>query len=269
MKPRFLIGLAFLLSAGVASAEVVERDVLYSHGDARFRSVLVHDDSADSARPGLVLVPNWMGVTAGNVEKAKAIAARGYVVMVADVYGEDVRPANAQEAGQAAGAMYADRRLLRDRAGMALGELMRIAQAGEVRVDLSRLGAIGFCFGGSTVLEMARDGMDLAGVVSFHGGLDTSMPAEGGFKASVLVLNGADDAMVSAEHIAAFESEMREAGADWQFVNFGGAVHCFAESDASWPPNCLYHEPSARRAFALMDAFFAERFGDAVSRPAP
>ncbi len=269
MKPGFLLVLSTLMAISVAQAEVVQRDVVYSHGDTSFRSVLVHDDAADGPRPGLVLVPNWMGVTAANVEKVKAIAARGYVVLVADVYGEAVRPANAQEAGQAAGAMYADRRALRERAGMALTELKNLGKSGEVAVDLARLGAIGFCFGGSTVLEMARDGMDLAGVVSFHGGLPTDMPADDGLKASVLVLNGADDAMVTAEHIAAFESEMREAGADWQFVNFGGAVHCFAESDANSPPTCLYHEPSARRAYALMDAFFAERFGAADRRAMP
>jgi dienelactone hydrolase len=249
-----------VLLAGAVQAEIVERDVVYGIGETSFRSVLVYDDAVEGPLPGLVLVPNWMGMTPGNVEKAKAVAARGFAVLVTDIFGEEVRPANAQEAMQAVRAMFADRRVLRDRAGMALGELMKLGQSGEAPVDLTRLGAIGFCFGGSTVLEMARDGMDLAGVVSFHGGLATDMPAEGGIKTPVLVLNGADDTAVTAEHIAAFEAEMRAAGADWQFVNFGGAVHCFAEADAASPPNCLYHAPSARRAYALMDAFFAEHF---------
>ncbi|HRQ65200.1 MAG TPA: dienelactone hydrolase family protein [Xanthomonadaceae bacterium] len=260
MRMRWILLPLLFLSLGQVRADMVEREVAYSIGDTRFSSVLVHDASVEAAQPGLVLVPNWMGMTPGNIDKAKAIAARGYVVLVADIYGEDVRPTGPQEASQAARAMLSDRRTLRDRAGMALGELMSLGASGSVAIDLTRIGAIGFCFGGSTVLEMAREGMDLAGVVSFHGGLATDMPAEGGIKASVLVLNGADDAAVTAEHIAAFEVEMRKAGADWQFVNFGGAVHCFAEADAASPPNCIFHERSARRAYALMDAFFTERF---------
>jgi dienelactone hydrolase len=262
MGIRGCIALGLFALLGEAQAAVVEREIGYRIGDTSFASVLIHEDDPETRRPGLVLVPNWMGMTAGNVEKARAIAARGYVVLVADIYGVEVRPQNAQEASQAARAMYADRGVLRLRAARALEELERLGESGAAPLDAGRLGAIGFCFGGTTVLELARAGADLAGVVSFHGGLDTDMPASARPLASVLVLNGADDPLVTSEHIAAFQGEMRAVGADWQFVNFGGAVHCFAESDAASPPNCLYHAPSARRAFALMDAFFAERFAD-------
>jgi len=252
---RSLVPALALLLAGASHAATV-RDLSWSLGETGFAGHLVYEDGGEN-RPGLVMVPNWMGVNASQIEKAKAIAARGYVVLIADVYGADLRPANADEAAKAAGSMYAQRELLRARAAKAV-EVLR-EQAGSAPLDARRIGAIGFCFGGTTVLELARSGSDIAGVVSFHGGLGTSMPAEASaVKAAMLVLNGADDPLVSGEEIAGFQSEMREAGADWQFVNFAGAVHCFAEADANWPPACLYHERSARRAYRMMDDFFAE-----------
>jgi dienelactone hydrolase len=142
--------------------------------------------------------------------------------------------------------------------------LATLRAAEGVPLDRGRIGAIGFCFGGATVLELARSGAELAGVASFHGALSTPAPATAGaIKTPVLVMNGADDSFVSAEEIAGFEKEMREAGADWQFVNFGGAVHCFAEpdEDGSVIGGCKFHEPSYRRSMAMMRGFFAERFG--------
>ena len=127
-------------------------------------------------------------------------------------------------------------------------------------VDATRIGAFGYCFGGSTVLELVRAGDALSGVVSLHGGLATDLPATDSVKAPVLVLNGGDDTYVSAAEITAFQDEMRQAGADWQFVNFSGAVHCFAESDARNPPGCVYHERSAKRAYRMMGDFFKDVF---------
>ena len=166
----------------------------------------------------------------------------------------------ASRSGQAAQAMYADRAVLRARANAAV-DLLK-AQAAEARFPVDRIGAIGFCFGGATVLELARSGADLAGVVSFHGNLSTSIPAKAGdVKASLLVLNGADDSYVPAEQIGTFQKEMTDAKADWQFVNYSGAVHCFAEADAN-SPGCLYEPRAAKRAYAAMESFFDEKFGD-------
>ncbi len=253
--PLALLAFAFALPA---SAEIVSRELSWDVDGVAMHGHLVHDDAKPS-RGGLVMVPNWMGVNASALEKAKAVAARGYTVLLADVYGADLRPANAQEAGQAAQSMYADRTLLRARANAAV-DLLK-AQAGDAGFSAGNIGAIGFCFGGATVLELARSGRDdLAGVVSFHGSLGTSMPAESGaVKASVLVLNGATDTYVSAEEIAGLQKEMTAAGADWQFVNYAEAVHCFAEADAD-SPGCQYHERSAKRAYRMMDDFFAEVF---------
>jgi len=243
--------------AASANAAIQTRTLDYTVDGVELSSVLVFDDQAPGPRAGLVLVPNWMGVNEAAVEKAKAIAGSRYVILVADVYGRDVRPANAEEAGRAARAMYADRPALRARAAKALEVL-----AEQPEVDTKRLGAIGFCFGGATVLEMARAGVDgLAGVVSFHGNLSTELPAvAGAVKAPILVLNGAADPLVPPAQIAAFEAEMNAAGADWTFINYSGAVHCFAEPDAASPPNCVYDARAAARAFRAMNDFFDERF---------
>ncbi len=257
MRGWITAGLLCLASPGLAA--VVDKPLSWSLDGTEFAGVLVYDDAAKN-QPGLLMVPNWMGVNASAADKARAIAAKGYVVLVADVYGKDVRPANADEAGKAAGAMYADRNVLRARAAAALEQLK--AQATTTGMDSGKIGAIGFCFGGATVIELARSGRDdIRGVVSFHGALNTSMPAaEGAVKASVLALNGADDSYVSAEHITAFQNEMRAAKADWQFVNYAGAVHCFAEADANSGPGCQYHARSAQRAYRAMQDFFGERF---------
>lgn len=255
---RLILALLGVIYVTTASADMKTRPLTYTVGDVEFASTLVWDAAAPGPRPGLVLVPNWMGATESAVEKAKAIAGDRYVILVADVYGADVRPANASEAGQAARAMYADRPALRARAAKALAVL-----AAQPEVDAKRLGAIGFCFGGATVLELARAGTEgLAGVVSFHGNLSTEMPAAAGaVKAPILVLNGAADPLVPAAQIAAFAAEMDAAGADWTFVNYARAVHCFAEPDANSPPNCVYDPRAAARAFRAMNDFFDEQFG--------
>lgn len=259
MRTMFALLFSFFATQLPAAPKV--EPVEWRHDGTVFSGFVVHDDASDAPRPGLLMVPNWMGVTDSAVEKAKAVAGDRYVVLVADMYGKDVRPANAQEAGQAAGAVRGDVALMRGRVDAALAALR--AQAGRVPLDPSRLGAFGFCFGGTTVLELARGGAGVAGVVSLHGGLSTERPAQAGtLKARVLVLNGADDRAVPREHVAAFQQEMRGAGADWQFVDFGGAVHCFAEADAGDDPasNCRYHAPSAKRAYRMLQDFFAEAF---------
>lgn len=229
-RQRLLVAVALLIASSVEAA-MVAQELSYEIDKAEFESVLVYDDSVQAARPGLVMFPNWYGINAGQIEKAKAIAGKRYVVLVADVYGAALQPADDKAAGAAAAAMYQDRSVLRGRAKAALDVLK--AQAEHIALDRAKIGAIGFCFGGATALELARSGADLAGVVSFHGNLSSDDPKLAkNIKGSVLALNGADDKYVPAEQIQAFAAEMREANVDWQFVNLGGAVHCFAESDA-------------------------------------
>lgn len=257
---RLLIASALLLLAATSvEAAMVVKPISYTVDKTVFSGHLVYDDASKALRPGLVMVPNWMGETESAVDKAKAIASTDYVILVADMYGEGVRPKNADEARAEVGKLYADRAKLRARIDEAVATLR--AQAGKAPLQADKIGAIGFCFGGSTVLELARSGVDIAAVVSFHGGLSTSMPAaENSVKASILVLNGADDRSTSLEDIGKFNEEMNTAGADWQFVNFSGAVHCFAEADADSPPGCVYNERAAKRAYRMMNNFLSERF---------
>ena len=256
---RLVATLSLLLLSAPALAAMQAKPVEWTLGKQAFSGVLVYDDASAAKRPGIVMVPDWKGVTDAAVATAKKIAGTQYVILVADVYGKGVRPKDDAAAMAQVKAMYADRSVLRARANRALQALK--GQAGKAPLDLNKLGAIGFCFGGATVLELARSGAELAGVVSFHGGLATSMPAKAGaIKASLLVLNGADDKNTTAEDIAGLQKEMDAASVDWQFVNFSGAVHCFALENAHSPPGCLYNPRAARRAFVMMNDFFRERF---------
>ena len=262
MLRRVLAAALLACLAVPAAAAMVEKPVEWTIGKDRFAGVLVYDEAVRTPRPGLVMVPNWRGVSPESVENAKRIAGVDYVILVADVYGAKVRPKSDAEAGKVAGALRGDRAMLRARAERAVDALK--AQAGKAPVDAGRIGAFGFCFGGTTALELVRGGNALAGVVSLHGGLGTPVPAAAGsVRAPVLVLNGAADRAVKDEEIDAFEREMDAAGADWQFVNFSGAVHCFAEPSAAGNDpagNCRYDERAATRAYAMMADFFRERF---------
>lgn len=256
----FALFCVFWLSSASAFAAMQAKPVEWKQGKQRFSGFIVYNDASANKRPGLVMVPDWKGVTPASVEKAKQVAAAGYVVLVADVFGKGVRPKDDKAAMALVTKLYQDLPGLRARAATALDFLR--SQAASAPIDTTRIGAFGYCFGGKTVLELARSGADLAGVVSYHGGLDTKLPAQsGGLNASILVLNGADDTYVPAEQIKSFESEMKAAGADWQFVNFSGAVHCFALESANSPPGCVYNERAAKRAFTMMNQFFFERFG--------
>jgi len=202
-----------------------------------------------------------MGVNASAVEKAKRVAGRDYVVLVADVYGRGVRPKNPQEAGAAAGALKADRPTLRARMLKAVDALR--AQAAAAPLDARHVGVFGFCFGGTAALELVRAGAAVDGVVTLHAGLDAPLPAPAhSAKSPVLVLNGAADKSVSRDDVARLQAELTAAGADWQFVDFGGAVHCFAEADAGNDPasNCRYDPRQAPRAYRMLADFFRERF---------
>ena len=182
----------------------------------------------------------------------------GYVALAVDIYGKGIRPASPQEAGPLAGKYKSDRPLLRARAMAGLEQLKKMPQ-----VDPKRIAAIGYCFGGTTVLELARSGAGIAGVVSFHGALDTPTPEEArNIRCKVLALHGADDPFVPAAQVAGFEKEMREAKADWQLVSYGGAVHSFtiASEDGSFSPGSKYNAVADRRSWEAMKQFFAEIF---------
>jgi dienelactone hydrolase len=245
-----------LLLPTPAAAELVTKVVEYRQGDAPLEGYLAYEAGGPARRPGVLIVPDWMGVGKNATARADQLARLGYVAFVADVYGKGVRPKSGAEAGGLAGKYKGDRPLLRARVRAGLDELRKVAL-----VDAPRVAAIGYCFGGTTVLELARSGADVAGVVSFHGGLDTPTPADAKrVKAKVLVLHGADDPYVPPAQVAAFEEEMRGGGVDWQLVKYSGAVHSFTIPDAGSDSSkgAAYHAAADRRSWEAMKAFFDE-----------
>ncbi len=257
MKTTVLALLAFLLIAP-SSAKVQMEKVTYKQGDTVLEGFIAYNPAVKGPRPAVVLVHDWMGVGEYVQMRARQIAELGYVAFVADIYGKGIRPANTQEASQQAGIYRGNRPLLRARAQAALDQLTANA-----RVDGKRVAAIGYCFGGGTVLELARNGSPLAGVISFHGNLDTPNPDDAKqIKGRVLVLHGADDPFVPAASVEAFQKEMRDARVDWEFTAYGGAVHAFTQKAAGDDPSkgAAYNASADARSFERMKAFFTEIF---------
>lgn len=250
------LGAIFLSSA---RAQVEGQTVEYKAGDTTLEGYIAYDVSNTARRPAVLVVHDWMGVSDHTKEVAQELAKLGYLAFAADVYGKGVRPADRTLASAEAGKYKADRKLLRERVNAAFKEMKAHALA-----EPGKTAAIGFCFGGTTVLELARSGADVGGVVSFHGSLDSPTPADGkNIKAKVLVLHGAEDPFVKKEDIAAFQKELIDAGVDWQMVYYGNAVHSFSQKKAGNDKSkgTAYEEKAARRSWEAMKDFFNEVFG--------
>jgi len=256
---RFLAwGFLFLLMAQTAEARLVTKTVTYHEGNTELEGYLAYDTSIKGKRPGVLVFHEWTGLGPYVKKRADQLAEMGYVAFAADVYGKGIRPATPQAAAKEAGKYKADRKLLRARGEAALDELRRLPE-----VDPTRLAAIGYCFGGTAALELARSGAPLAGTVSFHGGLDTPVPGDAqNVKGKILALHGADDPIVPPDQVAAFQQEMRKAKVDWQMVSFGGAVHSFTNPDSGNDPSkgVAYNAVADRRSWEYMKLFFAEIF---------
>jgi len=264
MKSLFLIIMALLagsFSALNAHAEVVSEWVEYKQGDTVLEGYLAYDNAISRKRPGILIVHEWKGVGPYVKRRAEQLAKLGYIAFAADIYGKGVRPQTNDDAAKVASLYKNDRKLMRARAAAGLEVLKN-----HKLTDTRRMAAIGYCFGGTTVLELARSGADIAGVVSFHGGLDTPTPptpeTAKQIKAKVLALHGGDDPFVTAEHVAAFQDEMRKGGVDWQMVSYGGAVHSFTVPEAGDDPSkgAAYNEQADKRSWEAMKTFFAEIF---------
>lgn len=255
---NLIIPILVLFSAMKMPAAIQTQTVDYKQGDTTLEGFLAYDDSISGKRPGVLIVHQWMGVTDYEKMRARMLAEMGCVAFCADIYGKGNRPKTPQEAGALAGKYKNDRKLLRERVNAGLDELKE-----NEWVDPNRVAAIGYCFGGTTVLELARSGAQLNGVVSFHGGLDSPSPADGkNIRCKVLVLAGADDPFQKSEDLAAFEQEMRDAKVDWQIVFYGGAVHAFTQRDVDKfnLPGAKYNERADKRSWQAMKDFFAEIF---------
>ncbi|MGH8213967.1 MAG: dienelactone hydrolase family protein [Rhodanobacteraceae bacterium] len=246
--------------SSLTHAAMQTKTIDYTAHGKTMRGILVWDDAVKTPRPGLLMIPDWRGINATNIVFAKTIAKSDYVIFMGDMYGKDLRPASDAEARDAIKPLLGNRPEMRTRVVGAFDELKKLAQDKSSDIDTSHLAAIGFCFGGSSVLDLARSGTDVAAVVSFHGGLSTDDPSLAkNIKARVLAMNGADDkgTMPDAD---TFMDEMRMSPAEWQFVVFGHTVHCFAEPSAHSPPGCVYNPKAAKRAFKLMHDWLDEAF---------
>jgi len=235
-------------------AETVE----YKDGDVTLKGYWTFDDGKSGKRPGILINPEAFGLGPQAKSRADRLAKLGFVALAADPYGNAAVAKDLNEAMQLATPLFADPMKLRNRAQCALRTL-----AAHPQVDPNRLASIGYCMGGTISLELAREGVALSGVVSFHGGLQTQRPAtEGGVKAKVLVCHGIDDPFVPTEQLTAFMQEMTKAGADWQLISYGGTVHSFTNPDADslGNPGLKYNKLSDERSWKAMLDFFEEIF---------
>ncbi len=243
----------------VGHSALVEKDVTYEQGGATLEGFHVYDDAVKGKRPAVLVIHQWTGVTENEKMRSRKLAELGYNVFAADIYGKGIRP-KPPEAGKEAGKYKGDRKLYRARLDAALAVLQK-----DELTDDSKIAAIGYCFGGTGVLEMARAGTKIAGVVSFHGGLDAAdgmKAAAGKVPARILVLHGADDPHVPAAQVEGFKEEMKEADAKMEFVAYPGAVHAFTQKDAGNDNSkgAAYNEEADTKSWEAMKAFFAEIF---------
>jgi dienelactone hydrolase len=245
-----------LVIAAAGRAAVHAETVAYKQGGVELEGYLVYDDTKAGRRPGVLVVHEWLGLNAYAMKRAEMLAEMGYVAFALDMYGKGVRGTSPQDGPKLSAPYKQDRNLMRARATAGL-DVLRTHRL----VDPTKLAAIGYCFGGTTALELARSGAPLAGVVSFHGNLETSLPAKSGqVKAKVLVCHGADDPVVPPAEVLAFEEEMRKVGVDWQLIAYGGCVHGFTNPGTGLDKSrgVAYSAEADRRSWQAMKDFFGE-----------
>lgn len=261
MKLAFLVLVLAIAIPAVTSAKVVGKTVEYKAGDITLKGYLAYDTSVKGKRPGIVIVHEWWGLTNYPKMRARMLAKLGYVAFAADMYGDGKIADNPTDAGKFAGESMKDPAQLKSKFVAALEYLK-----GDEHVDPTRIGAIGYCYGGGVVLNMANAGVDLNGVVSFHGTLAAVTPPEkGALKSKILVCAGGADKFNSEKDIDKFKTEMKDAGADLQYVSYKGAEHAFTNPDASklgkkFKLPIAYNKKADKESWAAMERFFKALF---------
>ena len=250
----------FLLACLTAiTAHAVQTEtVLYRQGDAVLEGYVAWPDKANRNSPAVIIVHDWTGVGDYVKGRARQLAELGYVAFAADIYGKGVRPASGPDARAVSSQFGGNRPLYRARMQAALDWLQARPE-----VDRSRIAAMGYCFGGMGALELARSGAPIVGAITFHGSLSSPTPEDArNIKGKVLVLHGAQDPAVNADQVRGFQQEMNNAGVDYQFIAYSGAVHAFtlptAGNDIS--KGSAYNANADRRSFAAMRTFLDEVF---------
>ncbi|KGO86770.1 dienelactone hydrolase [Flavobacterium rivuli WB 3.3-2 = DSM 21788] len=250
-----LIALTLIFMATQLQAQL--KPVAYTEGGQKLNGFAATPAKALKNKPGILILPAWMGINTHSKEVATELSKLGYHAFVADIYGEGKYPKSTQEAGQQAGYYKGNPEAYQKRISAALEALIKSG------ADANNIVVIGYCFGGTGALEAARAGLNVKGVVSFHGGLgkDASR-ANGAVKPKVLVLHGADDPHVPQKEIDGFITEMKDAKADWQLVYLSNAVHAFTEKEAGNDNSkgAAYNEKADKRSWAYFMDFLNEIF---------
>jgi len=253
--------ISLALFAGVAQAAVKGEEVTYKQGDTTMTGYIAYDDKIKGKRPGVLVVHEWWGHNDYVRKRADMLAELGYVAFAIDMYGDGKTADHPSDAGKFAGEVRSNMPVAEARFQAALKQLEN-----HPMTDKKKTAAIGYCFGGGVVLEMARRGVNLDGVVSFHGSLPTDNPAQkGAVKARVLVLNGEADPMVKPEHIDAFKKEMQAAGVKYEFINYPEALHAFTNPAATelgkkFNIPIAYDEAADKASWAKMQGFLKTIF---------
>ena len=230
MKAKILGALCAIAMVTSANAAIKEEPVTYSDGEATMKGFLVYDDASQAKRPGLIMVHEWWGITQHMHNQAKKFAEQGYTVLISDMYGDAKTADNPKDAGALSSSVMKNPTVMEQRFKAAREQLAKQAS-----VDPQKIGAVGYCFGGAVVVNMARAGADLAAVAGFHAslGLNTPAPAPGTVKAKVLILNGADDPFVKREQYDTVKKDFDAAKADYRVIEYPGAVHAFTNPEAT------------------------------------
>jgi dienelactone hydrolase len=258
LLPYILLMALAAICQNCARAAIKTQTIEYKDGNTVLEGYLAYDDTLKGKLPAVLIVHEWTGIGPYVKNRAEQLAALGYVAFAIDIYGKGVRPANTDEAAKQAAIYRGDRQLMRRRALAGLEQVKKYPF-----VDPDKIAAIGYCFGGGVVLEMARSGADLKGVVSFHGNLDTPNPADANnIRAKVLVCHGADDPYVSQEQVTAFWNQMRSTKVDWQLIIYANAVHGFTNPDNGSDPSkgAAYNKTADMRSWHAMKELFKEIF---------
>lgn len=257
---------SLLLLVGLAPtsiAEVTGREVAYTAGDATLKGYLAYDDAREGKRPGVLVVHEWWGHNDYARKRAEMLADLGYVALAVDMYGDGKTADHPKDAGAFAGAVMKN-----IETGEARFKAAKEFLEAQPQTDPEKIAAIGYCFGGAIVLHMARIGMDLDAVASFHGNLAPKTEAEEGkVKARVLVCHGADDSFIPEEQIDAFHREMNDAGVDYKFISYPGAVHGFTNPGATelgkkFGINLAYDEEADQKSWEALEKLLAQVFGE-------
>ena len=217
-----------IVSIATAEPKIVGKTVEYSAQGVVMKGYLAYNESIKGKRPGVLVVHEWWGLDDYARKRARMLAGLGYTALAVDMYGEGKVASHPDDAGRFASEIMKNFDVAKTRFMAAMDFLKQ-----QETIDPTRIAAIGYCFGGGVVLNMAREGVDLKGVVSFHGGLTPVKPAQpGSVKTKILVLNGGADKFTTPEQIKAFKEEMKAAGADFKFISYPGAMHSFTNPEA-------------------------------------